>query len=186
MNIKNKKVMIALSAVLAVIILVAAFFIISGAVKKSKHDNMLENMQSLSYINKLAYSGIKMDELKYLADFENWEFDGDRDTLTYRFENGKIMEFVFKENGEIWYIRSTNMDIFINEMLPEYKGVEMSRYEFNLLLRREFDLDVSMGVVHDMVPYPNRKNCFIQLPVAEHGHNTGIFGDEFVVGHKYY
>ncbi|MBR2846802.1 MAG: hypothetical protein IKB89_01870 [Clostridia bacterium] len=183
MNIKNKKVMIALSAVLAVIILVAAFFIISGAVKKSKHDKMLENMQSLSYINKLAYSGIKMDELKYLADFENWEFDGDRDTLTYRFEDGDIMDFVFKENGEIWYIRSTNMDIFINEMLPEYKGVEMSRYELNLLLRREFDLDVDAGRVYDTVPY---NNFFIQLPVAEHGLNTGIFGDEFVVGHKYY
>ena len=184
MNMKNKKLVIVISAVLAAIILVAALFIISGAVKKSQHDNMLENMQSLSYINKLAYSGIEMDELKYLADFENWEIDGD--TLTYRFEDGEIIDFVFQSDGKIWYIRSTNMDIFINEMLPEYKGVEMSRYELNLLLRREFDLDVSMGVVYDMVPYYNYKNCFIQLPVAEHGHNTGIFGDEFVVGHKYY
>ena len=181
MNIKNKKVMIALSAVLAVIILVTAFFIISGAVKKSKHDNMLENIQSLSYINSLSYSGIKMEKLEYLADFENWEIQDD--TLTYKFEAGDIMDFVFKDNGEIWYIRSTNMDIFINEMLPEYKDVEMSRYEFNLLLRREFDLDVDAGRVYDTVPY---NNFFIQLPAAERGLNTGIFGDEFVVGYKYY
>ena len=177
-----------------ILVIITGAYLINRGIKTKKHDEFVDNIQSVEYLTELINDEIELKEHTYLTDFENWGWhEDDEKTLVYtlrKLEGDETESIHFTFDGKrntlsrIW---CNDMQLFVDFFLPAYSGKDMSDDELSRIIRKNIGLGYSVNGNGTFQPRDQIlfNNCIIEVNTYKVEFGEWFFGQEFSIEPNY-